>query len=127
VNWNGGFLSRSRLINSPERQVEVPQGLKPSSLLAPDGTTERRALPEPFMRWFPGKRTRSHAAYNIFVVPAQRQPDSRSDDPSQDNPPHKHQRYAIYAEETCGLLLMAFLLLVLTLIRYWHAIHWSVR
>jgi hypothetical protein len=56
-------------------------------------------------------------AYNIFVVPAQRQ----------DDPPHKHQRHAIYAEETCGLLLIAFLLLVLTLIRYWHAIHWSVR
>ncbi len=37
----------SHLINSPEQQVEVPQGLKPSSLLALDGTTERRAPPEP--------------------------------------------------------------------------------
>jgi hypothetical protein len=37
---------RSHLINSPEQQVESPQGLKPSSLLTLDGTTERRALPE---------------------------------------------------------------------------------
>jgi hypothetical protein len=56
-------------------------------------------------------------AYNIFVPDAQRQNDSD----------HKHQRHAIYATETSGLLLIAFLLLVLTLIRYWHAIHWSVR
>jgi len=39
----------------------------------------------------------------------------------------KHRRHAIYATETSGLLLIALLLLVLTLIRYWHAIHWSVR
>jgi hypothetical protein len=38
-----------------------------------------------------------------------------------------HRRHAIYASETSGLLLIAFLLLVITLIRYWHAIHWSVR
>ncbi|HZW94067.1 MAG TPA: hypothetical protein VFF64_14040 [Candidatus Eremiobacteraceae bacterium] len=68
------------------------------------------------------KRTGSRTAYNISVVPAQRQYD-----PRQHDPPHKHQRHAIYAEETCGLLLIAFLLLVLTLVRYWHAIHWSVR
>ncbi|MGC2173287.1 MAG: hypothetical protein WA623_18020 [Candidatus Sulfotelmatobacter sp.] len=40
---------------------------------------------------------------------------------------HKRQRRTIYATETSGLLLIALLLLVLTLIRYWHAIHWSVR
>jgi hypothetical protein len=39
----------------------------------------------------------------------------------------KHRRRAIYATETSGLLLTAFLLLVLILIRYWHAIHWSMR
>jgi hypothetical protein len=50
------------------------------------------------------------------VVNAQRQNDS-----------HKHQRHAIYATETTGLLLIAFRLFALTLIRYWHAIHWSVR
>jgi hypothetical protein len=41
--------------------------------------------------------------------------------------PHKHRRHAIYATETSGLLLIAFLLLVLTLVRYWHAIQWSMR
>jgi hypothetical protein len=40
---------------------------------------------------------------------------------------HKHHRHAIYATETSGLLLVAFLLLVLIIVRYWHAIHWSVR
>jgi hypothetical protein len=40
---------------------------------------------------------------------------------------HKHQRHAVYAMETSGLLLIAFLVLVLTVVRYWHAIHWSVR
>lgn len=39
----------------------------------------------------------------------------------------KHRRHPIYATETSGLLLVAFLLLLLILIRYWHAIHWSVR
>ena len=47
-----------------------------------------------------------------------------------DTPPndhHKHHRHAVYASETTGLLLIAFLLLVLTLVRYWHDIHWSLR
>jgi len=39
----------------------------------------------------------------------------------------KHHRHAVYASEATGLLLIAFLLLVLTLIRYWHDIHWSLR
>ena len=51
------------------------------------------------------------------MVNAQRQNDSG----------HKPHRHAIYATETAGLLLIAFLLLVLTVIRYWHAMHWSVR
>jgi hypothetical protein len=63
------------------------------------------------------RRCPTDRAYNTFVPDAQRQNDSN----------HKHQRHAIYATETSGLLLIAFLLLVLTLIRYWHAIHWSVR
>jgi hypothetical protein len=45
----------------------------------------------------------------------------------QDNSSEKHPRHAAYASETTGLLLIAFLLLVLTLIRYWHDIHWSLR
>jgi uncharacterized membrane protein len=57
------------------------------------------------------------AAYNIGVLKAQRQNDSN----------RKHRRHSIYATETSGLLLIAFLLLVLTLVRYWHAIQWSMR
>jgi hypothetical protein len=57
----------------------------------------------------------SGRAYNILVRNVRRQNDSA----------HKHQR--IYATETSGLLVIAFLLLVLIIVRYWHAIHWSVR
>jgi hypothetical protein len=45
----------------------------------------------------------------------------------QNDSARKHQRHAAYAAETSGLLLIAFLLLVLTLIRYWHSIYWSLR
>ncbi|HUC30481.1 MAG TPA: hypothetical protein VMR80_12875 [Candidatus Acidoferrum sp.] len=51
------------------------------------------------------------------MVPNQHHNDSR----------HKHHRHAVYATETSGLLVIAFLLLVLTMIRYWHAIHWSMH
>jgi hypothetical protein len=53
----------------------------------------------------------------MFVADAHPQNDSA----------HKHSRHAIYATETSGLLLIALLLLAITLVRYWHAIHWSVR
>lgn len=53
--------------------------------------------------------------YNIRV------PDSAPQDD------HKHHRHAIYASEATGLLLIALLLLILTLVRYWHDIHWSLR
>lgn len=39
----------------------------------------------------------------------------------------KHTRHHAYATETTGLLLIAILLLVLTLIRYWHSINWSIH
>jgi hypothetical protein len=39
---------------------------------------------------------------------------------------HEH-RHSIYAAEATGLLLMAVLLLVLTIIRYWRYIPWSAR
>jgi hypothetical protein len=45
--------------------------------------------------------------------------------PQPDSP--KHRRHAVYASEATGLLLIAFVLLVLTLIRYWRVIHWSWR
>ena len=40
---------------------------------------------------------------------------------------HRHHRHAVYASETTGLLMIALVLLVLTLVRYWHEIHWSLR
>jgi len=54
--------------------------------------------------------------YNVCVPSAEPHDDS-----------HQHHRHAVYASETTGLLLIAFLLLFLTLIRYWHDIHWSLR
>jgi len=51
-----------------------------------------------------------------------RVPDAKSPDDSR-----KHHRHAVYASETTGLLLIALMLLVLTLVRYWHDLHWSLR
>ena len=48
-------------------------------------------------------------------------------DPREGGSPHKRRGHAIYATEASGLLLIALLLLVLTVIRYWHVIHWSLR
>jgi hypothetical protein len=40
----------------------------------------------------------------------------------------KHQqRHSVYAAEATGLLLMAVLLLILTIVRYWRYIPWSAR
>jgi hypothetical protein len=40
----------------------------------------------------------------------------------------KHQhRHSIYAAEATGLLLMAVLLLILTIIRYWRYIPWNAH
>jgi hypothetical protein len=40
----------------------------------------------------------------------------------------KHQHlHSIYAAEATGLLLMAVLLLVLTVVHYWRYIPWSAR
>jgi hypothetical protein len=38
-----------------------------------------------------------------------------------------HHRHAIYAAEASGLLIMAVVLLILTVIRYWREIPWSAR
>jgi hypothetical protein len=40
---------------------------------------------------------------------------------------HDHNRHGVYASETTGLLLIALVLLILTLIRSWHDIHWGWR
>ena len=63
------------------------------------------------------ERLRCVQALQCAVPPSEPPNDSR----------HKHHRHAVYASETTGLLLIALVLLVLTLIRYWHDIHWSLR
>lgn len=47
--------------------------------------------------------------------------------PPQHDASGKRHRHAVYATETAGLLLIAFLVLVLTVVRYWHVIHWSIH
>ncbi len=54
-------------------------------------------------------------------VPAK--PKAGNDDPNTDH----QNRHSIYAAEATGLLLMAVLLLILTIIRYWRYIPWSPR
>lgn len=56
-----------------------------------------------------------------------RQPRRTPNSADEHDSAHEHHRRAAYATETFGLLLIAFLLLVLTVVRYWHVIHWSVR
>jgi len=46
---------------------------------------------------------------------------------AQDQSNHKHHRHRVYASETTGLLLIAVMLLILTLIRYWHIVRGSLR
>jgi hypothetical protein len=59
--------------------------------------------------------------YNARMPAAgtKRQPEK----PSPGRPPATH----IYAMETTGLLVIAALILILTLARYWQFIHWSLR
>lgn len=48
--------------------------------------------------------------------------------PQKQLPDEKHRhRHPIYAAEATGLLVMAVLLLVLLVIRYWSYISWSAR
>jgi hypothetical protein len=51
--------------------------------------------------------------------------DQHSNDLHPDN--QHHHRHAIYAAEASGLLIMAVVLLILTVIRYWREIPWSAR
>lgn len=50
-------------------------------------------------------------------------------DPRQRDAKHnlKHNRHAVHASETTGLLLIALVILIVILVRYWHDIHWSLR
>jgi hypothetical protein len=62
--------------------------------------------------------------YNIRVstpVPPKLAPEGK-------HPDNRHQHHhATYAAEATGLLLMAVLLLILTIIRYWRYIPWGAR
>jgi len=65
--------------------------------------------------------TPSLRRYNIAMPAsgAKRQPDAHS--------PEHHHTPQIYTLEATGLLLIAGLILILTLVRYWHHIAWSAR
>jgi hypothetical protein len=57
--------------------------------------------------------------YNVFVtapVPSKPVADDQ----------HRH-RHSLYASEASGLLIIAVLLLILTLVRYWQYIPWGAR
>ena len=49
----------------------------------------------------------------------QRQPESRE--------PEGHPKPHIYTLEATGVLIIAALILIITLARYWHSISWSAR
>jgi len=59
--------------------------------------------------------------YNVLVSATQpkRQPPDRAHDP--------HTKLSIHRLEATGILVIAILLLILTLIRYWRYIPWSAR
>jgi hypothetical protein len=59
------------------------------------------------------------------AVDNQHPDDVHPDDLHPDN--QHHHRHAIYAAEASGLLIMAVVLLILTVIRYWRDIPWSAR
>jgi hypothetical protein len=64
------------------------------------------------------------------TIDARKDYNSRVNSPASPKPAsdNKHQhRHSIYAAEATGLLVMAVLLLVLTIIRYWRYIPWSAR
>jgi hypothetical protein len=42
-------------------------------------------------------------------------------------PPERHPIPEVYTLETTGLLVIAAIILILALIRYWHYIPWSAR
>jgi hypothetical protein len=64
--------------------------------------------------------------YNV-AMPAsgpKRQPDSHVPE----NAPLEHHRTPqIYTLEATGLLVIAAVILIITLVRYWHHINWSAR
>ncbi len=52
---------------------------------------------------------------------------SDSDSPQKTSSSLDHAKHRAYALETTGLLIIAVVILLLTLLRYWHNFHWSIR
>lgn len=50
-----------------------------------------------------------------------------ADSTQQHDDGRKARRREVYASETIGLVVIAVLLLVFTVLRYWHHVHWSLR
>jgi hypothetical protein len=72
------------------------------------------------------RNTTTSRRYNV-AMPAsspKRQPDPQ---PSGHTSPEHHRTPQIYTLEATGLLVIAALILILTLVRYWHHIAWSAR
>jgi hypothetical protein len=59
--------------------------------------------------------------YNGAVPGAQPQPKLEP------TPPERHPKPHVYTLEATGLLIIAILILILTLARYWHHIPWGAR
>lgn len=59
--------------------------------------------------------------YNVSVSAAS--PQRQLEPPS----PERHPKPHIYTLEATGVLIIAVLILILTLARYWHNISWSAR
>jgi hypothetical protein len=63
--------------------------------------------------------------YNIAMLSGpKRQPDSMSPDHAS---AEHHRTPQIYTLEATGLLVIAALILILTIVRYWHHIPWGAR
>jgi len=66
---------------------------------------------------FPRVHLAAIRRYNVPVI-----------SPIENKPPSEHHtRHHVYALETTGLLIIAATLLTITLVRYWYALHWSLR
>lgn len=74
-------------------------------------------LAEGFRNEFPRFLFRAIPSYNVRVnSPLENK--SRAE---------HHSRHHVYALEATGLLIIAATLLTITLVRYWYALHWSLR
>lgn len=75
-------------------------------------------------------RTRFANDQRPTTIDAPRGYNSRVNSPASPKPASDHKdphRHSIYAAEATGLLVIAVVLLVLTIIRYWRYIPWSAR